>query len=310
MVSSKEKILLDRAVKAVKRGDKREAVSLFKGVVNLNPTNVQAWLGLAWALDKEREKRFCLRRVLEIDPNNRYAIKMLQSLEEKDKSIPNISGRVNNYLAEEHSRSVNVGRDMHRGVIVTGNHNKVENLQEAVTCFYHPQEPAVGQCPRCGKFLCKRCTEGLGGLCVDCGAGVVEEEKERLKKDIIKTFMPIVIFALIGAVLGAVIGYNQYESLGERIFNTLLFAYMFAGVPIGWKGVGLVFKGVKATSFEGLYWLYAIRFMVALIVGLFLQPFVSGYLIIKFWRRFKALSRQKQRVQQVQMMLSQRFGKA
>lgn len=305
--SSEEKILLSRAVKAAKRGAKREAASLFKKVVKLNSSNVQAWLGLAWALDKEREKRFCLQKVLEIDPNNQHAIKMLQSLEGESRRVIDVSAKTSNYSVKEHSRSVHVGRDMHRGVIVAGDNNKIEALQEPVTCFYHPQEPAVGQCPRCGKFLCKRCAEVLGGLCVDCGAEVVEEERERWKKDLTKTFVPIIIFALIGAVLGYI---QPYDSLVEGIFTILLYMYAFAGVPIGWKGVGLVFKGAKATSFEGLYWLYAIRFMAALIVGLFLQPFVVGYLVIKFWRRFKALSRQKQQVQRVRVMLSQRFSGA
>lgn len=293
--SSKEKALLNRAVGAVKKGNKREAVALFKEVLKINPMNVQAWLGLAWALDEEDKKEFCLKKALAIEPNNRHAIEMLQGLKGRKWST---QANPSTHSGSGRTRSPS------RGMVATGGNNKVETLQKPVTCFYHLQEPAVSQCPRCGKFLCKTCAKGLGGLCVDCATEVVEEGKARLKEEVTKTFVPIVIFALLGALFGFV---QPNDSAAEKIGTALVGMYMFAGVPVGWKGVSVVFKGAKATSFEGLYWLYAIKFFIAMIVGLFLQPFVLVYWVIKFRKRAKALARQSQQVQRMRALLSKRF---
>lgn len=51
-------------------------------------------------------------------------------------------------------------------------------------CYHHPTEPAVAQCARCGKYICKDCAEAYGVtsgeyagrcLCYDCCQQLVSE---------------------------------------------------------------------------------------------------------------------------------------
>lgn len=301
MSSSEEKIFLNRAMEAARKGNKREAAVFFKKVVKVNPANVQAWLGLAWALDKEQEKRFCLKRVLEIEPNNRYAIRMLQDLKAK-KRVSSVSTRV----SEGHAGSAHISENLSQGGMVTkdpNNHDKMEAFQKRRGCFYHPRRPAVSQCPKCGKLLCKSCAEGLGGLCIDCGAEVVDKEMGRLRKEVFKTFMPIVILALLGGLYGF--------ASEKDVFSVVMTMYMFAGVPVGWKGIKVMkLKWKKATSVEDIFVQYAGKFFFAMLLGLFLQPFVVIYWIVKFWKRYKTLARQQRRVQQMRASMPKQFVNA
>lgn len=52
--------------------------------------------------------------------------------------------------------------------IISCSLNPFKKGDEAVNCFYHPQETAVGQC-RCGKFLCLDCVKQTSTvICMDC----------------------------------------------------------------------------------------------------------------------------------------------
>jgi ribosomal protein L40E len=80
-------------------------------------------------------------------------------------------------------------------------------------CYHHQDEPAVAQCARCGKYICKDCAEaytvGAGEyanqcLCYDCCQALVAENVDILKKQktkIITTFVVTIIGMIIGAAL-------------------------------------------------------------------------------------------------------------
>ena len=82
-------------------------------------------------------------------------------------------------------------------------------------CYHHPDEPAAGQCARCGKYICKDCVEAYtvnSGdyanqcLCYDCCQALVSENVTELKKQkgkIIGLFVATIIGMIIGAAVGA-----------------------------------------------------------------------------------------------------------
>ena len=62
-------------------------------------------------------------------------------------------------------------------------------------CYHHPTEPAVAQCARCGKYICKDCAEAYGVtsgdyagkcLCYDCCQQLVSENVADLNANLKK----------------------------------------------------------------------------------------------------------------------------
>lgn len=72
---------LQRAVAALKSGDKPTAMEIFKEALRENPSLEDAWVGLSLCLENTDQKRSCLQRALAINPNHTYARSALARLE-------------------------------------------------------------------------------------------------------------------------------------------------------------------------------------------------------------------------------------
>ncbi len=72
---------LQRAIAAIKAGDKKTGQQLLAQVINADPQNEAAWLWMASALDDPQEKKECLQKVLQINPDNEMAKKALAAFE-------------------------------------------------------------------------------------------------------------------------------------------------------------------------------------------------------------------------------------
>ncbi len=72
---------LQQAIAAIKAGDKKSGQQLLAQVVNADPQNEAAWLWMASTLDDPQEKKECLQKVLQINPNNETANEALTQLE-------------------------------------------------------------------------------------------------------------------------------------------------------------------------------------------------------------------------------------
>jgi len=72
--------LLKEGIAAVKAGQCTRARALLKEVLRQRPRDITAWLWLSGAVGTDDERRQCLERVLEIEPNNPHAKKGLQRL--------------------------------------------------------------------------------------------------------------------------------------------------------------------------------------------------------------------------------------
>lgn|GEM_PF-5012236 len=71
---------LREGIDAVRAGQCAKAKALLCEVIKQRPNDVNAWLWLSGAVDTDDERRFCLERVLAIEPKNSHALKGLERL--------------------------------------------------------------------------------------------------------------------------------------------------------------------------------------------------------------------------------------
>lgn len=72
---------VERARIYYQQGDRVTARKMLATIVKSEPNNIQAWLLLAASLDDQKQGIYCVQRVLEIEPNNQNALKMLNAFQ-------------------------------------------------------------------------------------------------------------------------------------------------------------------------------------------------------------------------------------
>jgi hypothetical protein len=75
-------------IESLRLGHTAEALEHFKQAVFENPQDPQGWLGIASVVDDPERKRFCLKKVLEIDPANPHALQGLEELDSPPQPAP------------------------------------------------------------------------------------------------------------------------------------------------------------------------------------------------------------------------------
>lgn len=103
-------------------------------------------------------------------------------------------------------------------------------------CHYHPDEPAVKRCAKCGKPICKDCYDNYkltGGeyagraLCYDCCQALVEANVQQLQENY-ATIKARYTGCLVGCVIGAIIGIIWGGSAG--IAGALVYGLLCAAI--------------------------------------------------------------------------------
>jgi tetratricopeptide (TPR) repeat protein len=85
-----EDSLISRAITAYKSGNIEKAVELFLQVVKNNPNSENAWLWLSACVNNVEQKRYCLEKVLYINPNNEHARQALNKIAQSS-TLPSLS---------------------------------------------------------------------------------------------------------------------------------------------------------------------------------------------------------------------------
>ncbi|MBZ0295468.1 MAG: hypothetical protein K8L99_23110, partial [Anaerolineae bacterium] len=80
MSSEQAKELRQRGIAAIKAGQQDEGRTLLQQSLRLDPGSEAAWIWLASISRNQRERVFCLQKLLEINPNNETGLKVLQQL--------------------------------------------------------------------------------------------------------------------------------------------------------------------------------------------------------------------------------------
>ncbi len=119
MEQSRIRLLMREAIASVKSGNKEWARECLSRVLRADPRNEEAWLWLSAVLETTAEKRYCLEKVLSLNPNNLQAQDGLRWLdrqaqieagaEEAKRTICPMCGEPNDPRA---FRCVNCGQDL------------------------------------------------------------------------------------------------------------------------------------------------------------------------------------------------------
>lgn len=71
-----------------------------------------------------------------------------------------------------------------------------------MNCFYHQNKEAGGQCPNCGKYLCRECHSIMTNhFCIDCTSNSYAQAKGAGIRGLITCAVMIIIGVLIGIYL-------------------------------------------------------------------------------------------------------------
>ncbi len=73
-------LLAQQGRQSLAQGDTQRAYELFSRAIEMDPANVEAWLGKGLMAEQPTEKRICLQRVLALDPANEIARDELDAL--------------------------------------------------------------------------------------------------------------------------------------------------------------------------------------------------------------------------------------
>ncbi|MFT3891028.1 MAG: hypothetical protein QM730_05290 [Anaerolineales bacterium] len=71
---------LNQAIAFIKAGNKPAALPILKEIIQADPQNENAWLWLYSCVDDVKQKRYCLQKALQINPNNIHAREALGKL--------------------------------------------------------------------------------------------------------------------------------------------------------------------------------------------------------------------------------------
>jgi hypothetical protein len=80
--------LTQEGLDALKQGKRSEAAHLLSNAVKQDPNDEVAWLGLSACLDDPQKKKFCLLKILQINPQNAIAQRLLADMEKPKSPAP------------------------------------------------------------------------------------------------------------------------------------------------------------------------------------------------------------------------------
>jgi len=72
--------LLHQGIAAARSGQRDVARSILQNVVRTDPRNEIGWMWLSSVASDDSERLFCLKKLLEVNPQNEFALKGLRAL--------------------------------------------------------------------------------------------------------------------------------------------------------------------------------------------------------------------------------------
>ncbi len=148
-------------------------------------------------------------------------------------------------------------------------------------CFNHPETDANGTCQDCGKGLCGNCIARFDfPLCEPCLLSHNSTVSKQLYMGLAITF---IIF--IGATYFSYFNMFQKEGIGDA----MLFGGFIAGTYWGWRFLTDHLPSLTMGSYPVWMIYLMLKFMVALVIGLFVGP----YQIFKMFKELGAIQKVK-----------------
>ncbi len=140
-----------------------------------------------------------------------------------------------------------------------------------MNCYEHPIQPAVAQCPDCGKGLCAECASAYSvPICKNCNRKRINVEKGGIIKELALTFG-------FGILLAVPFARWTNEGLSfHLIYNIISYAipiYVFSGIVSGWKTLTSITPRVFLfLPIIGWVFYFIIKLCLSICIGLVMLP--------------------------------------
>lgn len=147
-----------------------------------------------------------------------------------------------------------------------------------MNCFNHTQEPAVAQCSDCGKGLCPECAARYQPiLCSPC----YKKRKDRAIWDNLYYLILYTAFFVIGYKLDFMTTKRMPDMQWMSGYVLMAFwaGYVFINKVLPWK------MTAGTTGQWNFY--YVFKFLLYLVGGFFVAPFVVFWTVYKFIRALR-----------------------
>lgn len=140
-----------------------------------------------------------------------------------------------------------------------------------MNCYEHSIQPAVAQCPDCGKGLCAECASTYSlPICRKCNSKRINAEKGKIIKELLLTYG---IGILLGVLLTRWMDTGHSYPLVHNIFSYVIFSYIFSGLVPGWKTLMRITPAVFLfLPIIGWVLYFIIKFALSLSLGLVMLP--------------------------------------
>lgn len=140
-----------------------------------------------------------------------------------------------------------------------------------MNCYEHPMQPAVAQCPDCGKGLCTECASTYSiPICSRCNKKRINAEKAEIITELVLTF---------GLGLLLAIPFARWTNQGlsfHLVYCVISYAipiYVFSGIVPGWKTLTRITPAVFLfLPIIGWVLYFIIKLCLSLCLGLIMLP--------------------------------------
>lgn len=140
-----------------------------------------------------------------------------------------------------------------------------------MNCYVHPIEPAVAQCPDCGKGLCAGCASTYSlPICSKCNSKRINAEKGGIIKELLLTYG---VGILLGVLFTRWTEAGHSYPLTHTIMSYVIFSYIFSGLVPGWKTLTRITPAVFLfLPIIGWVFYFIIKLALSLCLGLVMLP--------------------------------------
>ena len=150
-----------------------------------------------------------------------------------------------------------------------------------MNCYEHPMQPAVAQCPDCGKGLCTECALTYSiPVCKKCNKKRINNEKGVIITEMLLTYGT-------GILLGIL--FTRWTSSGHSYppshitISYIVFIYAFSGIVPGWRTLTRITPSVfLILPIVGWLFYFIIKLALALCLGIVMLPIRTVRNIYRF----------------------------
>lgn len=210
--------LLVQAERNASYGKLAAAESMYRQILSESPEAEEAWIGLAEVVNDPAEKRSAYERVLELAPENPFAVAGLAQLDGRPLP-PEVEAAIAELTKEDEDEPV-VYQSM---VAEMDEEREAEEIAHELFCYRHPDRSTSLRCYNCNNPICISCANKtpVGYICPDC---------QREAEDAFFNNKPLdyVIAALVSFPISLLAGYLMVNFF-SRGFLFLILIFFISG---------------------------------------------------------------------------------